>query len=313
MFEYHEINEILINFDYNSYNQKQIGSDKQVIMLIYKYLRLLNVSKETTNSLIKNIAYLKKENLNISLFLHLLSIALCYLNDFSITTLLGTILNIHNIYYKTTTYFTIKDCLHMSYNHRIKKLFLKDNKYILKDFNIMDSIRYINSLKLVGAINLNQKEYNEFFNYIDDYSKYQESYSPLIIFKTYLKIRSQLKKDTRLFWDILYGNEYIVALNKYNIEISSLYNKNIFTPKEIVQTNIQTQLDLFTCKKEKILISENVKCFQVCTLYNTNQLPDYKEEKDLLLYYNRLLGNKEIVILPKLKNDKNSSYVYDTN
>ena len=73
MMTYESINKFLSHFNTNSYNRSQIGNNKHLIITVYEYLIKLNVSKETAETLISNIAYLSKDHLNISLYLLKLS------------------------------------------------------------------------------------------------------------------------------------------------------------------------------------------------------------------------------------------------
>jgi hypothetical protein len=74
------------------------------------------------------------------------------------------------------------------------------------------------------------------------------------------------------------------------------------------------QLDLFSYQEEKEpVVKENVNYLQVCSIYNMNELPDFREEKDLLMYYRNLLDDKEVIILPKLKAGSRQTYVYELN
>ena len=59
----------------------------------------------------------------------------------------------------------------------------------MKNFESELALSYISDLKLASAIALEQKEYKEFIGYIDNFEIYQDSYSPLLVFKTYNKIR----------------------------------------------------------------------------------------------------------------------------
>lgn len=317
MMTYQEINEFLSHFNTNSYNRSQIGNDKHIIITIYEYLIKLNISKETAEILISNIAYLRKDNLNISLYLEILSKSLGYINEYDLKDIIKVTKDIHDIYYKNASKYDLDDYIHDTSDVRLTKLFLNRNsKYIEKVFENNDVADYLCSLKLIAAMELNKNDYKEFIGYLEDFKQYKDQYSPLLVIKTYEKLRESLKAINRLFWDIYFGNEYLVALNKNSIPVEDIYNKNIFKydSKNRRQLAIPVQLDLFSLEEEQEpKIEENVNCLQVCSIYNTSELPDYDEEKDLLMYYRNLLEDKETIILPKLKNDTRQTYIYELN
>ncbi len=319
MMTYKEINEFLASFKSDSYNRKQIGNNKQLIISVYEYLNKLGLSKETTEIIISNIAYLNKDSINISLYLELLSKTLGFLKTYELKDIINIVREIHDIYNKSSANIPLEEYLHDTQDTRIRKLFLnRNNKYILKNFNTSSSINYVCDLKLAAAISLSKKDYNEFITYIDEYEKFQDSYSPLINFKTYNKIREHLKDNTLLFWDTLFGNEYVVALTKNNIELKEIYKANIYSQYSCKEAEREQsiQLDLFSYQEteEKIdLISEDIKAFQLCTIYNSTNLPEFNEEKDLLFYYKGLLNKKDAITLPKLKTQKSNAFLYDMN
>ena len=189
----------------------------------------------------------------------------------------------------------------------------------MKNFESPEALKYISDLKLASAIALDSKEYKEFLSYIDEFEKFQDFYSPLLIFKTYNKVRKELKTEKRLLWDILFGNEYVVALTKHNMPTKDIFKKNIYSNYKSKKSTkkIAIQLDLFSYldedREEETHITEELSSFQLCTIYNSNDLPDYEEEKDLLMYYKNLTKGKETIILPKLKSDSLASYQYNLN
>ena len=317
MMTYKEINEFLSHFNTNSYNRSQIGNDKHIIITIYEYLIKLNVSKETAEILINNIAYLKKDKLNISLYLEILSKSLGYVNEYDLSDIIKVTKSIHDIYYKNASKCALDDYIHDTSDIRLTKLFLnRNNKYIEKVFEENDVLEYLSDLKLLSAIALDKNDYKEFIGYLDDFKQYKNQYSPLIVIKTYEKLRKSLSGLTRLFWDIYFGNEYLVALNKNSIPVEDIYNKNIFKYDNRNKKTLAmpVQLDLFSYQEPKEpVIKENVNYLQVCSIYNTNELPDFAEEKDLLMYYKNLLDDKEVIILPKLKDNSRQTYVYELN
>lgn len=323
MMTYKEINEFLTSFNTTSYNRSQIGNNKQIIISIYEFLKKLNVSKENIDIIISNIAYFNKDNINIALYLELLSKSIGFATQYDLREVIKVVKEIHDVYYNSSSNILLEEYLHDTSENKIKKLFLsRNNKYLSKSFASKVSLDYVSDLKLASAIALNQKEYKEFIGYIDSFESYQDSYSPLLVFKTYLKVRKSLKEEKRLFWDILFGNEYIVALNKHNMPINEIFKKNIYSTSkrktEDTSKQVSVQLDLFSyleeSEEEEILtINEDLNSFQLCTIFNSSDLPDYNEEKDLIMYYEKLLNNKNMIVLPKLKNQMVTAYEYELN
>ena len=317
MMTYQEINEFLSHFNTNSYNRSQIGNNKHLIITVYEYLIKLNVSKETAEILISNIAYLKKENLNISLYLEILSKSLGYLNEYDLKDIIKVTKNIHDIYYKNAPKYELDDYIHDTSDVRLTKLFLnRNNKYLEKVFEDHDVLEYLSNLKLIAAIALDKNDYKEFIGYLESFKIYKDQYSPLIVIKTYEKMRKSLRGINRLFWDIYFGNEYLVALNKNSIPVEDIYNKNIFKydNRNKKKLAMPVQLDLFSYQEDQEpVVNENINYLQVCSIYNMSELPEFEEEKDLLMYYKNLLEDKEIIILPKLKSSTKQTYIYELN
>ena len=320
MMAYQEINEFLTSFNINSYNRTQIGNSKQLIITIYEFLSKLNLNKSNIDTIIINIAYLNKDNTNIALYLELLSKSLGFAHSYDLKEVLKSVKEIHDIYYKSSSLIPLEEYIHDTTDDRIKKLFLNRNsKYLMKNFESPEALRAVGDLKFASAIALDSKEYKEFLSYIDEFEKFQDFYSPLLIFKTYNKVRKELKNDKRLFWDILFGNEYIVALTKHSMPTKDIFKKNLYSnyKKKNTSKQIAVQLDLFSYLEEDeedtTYITVDINTFQLCTIYNSNELPDFEEEKDLLLYYMNLIKGKETIVLPKLKSNRVSSYQYNLN
>lgn len=323
MLTYKEINEFLTSFNTNSYNRSQIGNSKQLIVSIYEYLYKLNLSKENIDILISNIAYLNKDDINIALYLELLNKSLGFAKTSDLREVINVVKEIHDVYFASSTKVPLEEYLHDTNEVRIKKLFLnRNNKYLVKSFESEQALGYVAELKLAAAITLEQKDYKEFINYIDNFEMFQDTYSPLLVFKTYNIVRSKLKEDKKLFWDILFGNEYIVALNKHNMPVNDIFKKNIYNSRKrktkTTTKQASVQLDLFSYLEEEeeepvITLTEDLNTFQICTIYNNSQLPDYEEEKDLLLYYEKLLSRKDSIELPKLKTKQVSAFLYELN
>jgi len=315
-----EINEFLTSFNISSYNRTQIGNSKQLIITIYEFLNKLNLNKDNINTIISSIAYLNKDITNIALYLELLSKSLGFAHSYDLKDVLNTVKSIHDIYYKSSALVPLEEYIHDTSDERIRKLFLNRNsKYLIKNFESPEALNAISDLKFASAIILDQKEYKEFLSYIDEFEKFQDYYSPLLIFKTYNKVRNKLKSEKRLFWDILFGNEYIVALTKHNMPTKEIFKRNLYNNyrNKKVSKQISIQLDLFSYLEEPeedaYYITEDINTFQICTIYNSNELPDYNEEKDLLLYYMRLIKGKDTIVLPKLRNRSITNYQYNLN
>lgn len=315
---YQESNEFLESFESDSYNKNQIGSNKQTISSIYEFLNKLGISTDNIEQLIKNIAYLNHNNINIPLYLELLSKSLGFITDYDLKDIITVTKEIHDIYYRHSPKISLEEYLHDLSDVRLKKIFLSRNKkYINKNFNTPEMIDYVSDLKLAAAIALDSKNYKYFINYIDNFEDYKASYSPILMFKQYFKVRKHLKNKTLIFWDILFGNEYMVALNKNNIDIKDIYQKNVFNKtiksKEKASQEL-VQLDLFTYQDEIIeesTIPDEIKAIQICTIYNDTYLPNFKKEQDFLGYYKNILNDKDMIVLPKLKKDSNAQYIYE--
>ena len=303
----------LEHFNHDSYNKGQIGSDKKIITVVYDYLKKINISNEDIQEIISDLAYQTKGTINIPLYLELISKSFGFINEYELETVLTVVKEIHDVYNDNCIGIPLEEFIHDTEETQLKKLFLgKNNKYILKSFKKDVAIKYIADLKFAAAIVLEQKEYQEFLAYIDDYDNYQETYSPLILFKTYMKVRKSLKDTSKLFWDVLFGNEYIVSLNKNNITIKQIFKENIYNENEEKLFNTQ-QLNLFTLEEEPIVKKEHskeVKSFQLSTIYNSKDLPIFDHEKEIIMYFRTLGDNKDMIVLPKLRNNK-ISYSYN--
>lgn len=312
---YNGINTFLSQFNSNSYNRKQIGYDKKLIISIYEYLKSLDLSEETITILINNIAYLNENNIKVPLFLDILSRTLGFISSYELTEIIETVKQIHNMYFDESRDLSLETYLHETEDSRLRKLFLdRNNKYLEKDYNNLE--QYINELKFAAAVELDTKEYKDFVSYINNYELYKDSYSPLIVFKSYIKIREHLNGTTKLFWDTLYGNEYIVAFNKHDLKITDIYKSNIKSVSTSKSTEEPIQLDIFTYEdyvQPKIIVPENIKIFQISSIYNEVNLPELDSEKDLLAYYKNILNNREVFILPKLKSKENRGLIVEVN
>ena len=82
------------------------------------------------------------------------------------------------------------------------------------------------------------------------------------------KIRETKRRGiNRLFWDIYFGNEYLVALNKNSIPVEDIYNKNIFKydNRNKKKLAMPVQLDLFSYQEDQEpVVNESINYLQVC-------------------------------------------------
>ena len=300
---YQEIGDFLSHFNSTSYNRSQIGNDKTTIAKIYDFLKRLNLTKSDIEQLINNISYLRKEELNLPLFLELLSRTIGYIEEYKLSTIIKITKQIHDIYCYEVPNISIDEYIHLIETDRIKKLFL--TKIIKeKQFNI----DYISDIKFASAVVLDQKEYQEFISFLED--PFNTILSP---FTLYIKLRKKLDKEAKLYWDIYFGNEYLILLNKANIPYEDIFQKNLNIRKR-KQRIEPIQLDLFTYEetsKEELEL-DNYTIFQFSSMYESKDIPDLESEKDLLEYYNNLIEGKKYVVLPKYKGSSNNKYIFNT-
>lgn len=310
-----EISAFLSSFNTNLYHKNQIGSHKPYIIAIYNYLKKQELSEERIDELIKYIAYFDKKDINLPLYLEILIKSLGYETDYSLEEILEIVKEIHDVYNQNMNLKDIVEYIHATEDEKLRNIFLSNNKYLDRHFTSLKSLTYLDDLRLIAAIYLDDNAYKDFMKYLDNFAENKDCYAPLILFKTYTKLRTHLHDMPKLFWDIYFGNEYLISLYKYNINRHELFKKNIYSQKEKTKNTQPVQLDLFTYQDfaEPTDKQLNLKPFQYCTIYNSISLPDFNEEKDLLLYYKNLLDNKQIIVLPKLKNKKQASYMYETN
>ena len=300
---YQEIGEFLSHFNSTSYNRSQIGNDKTTIAKIYDFLKRLNLSKTDIEPLINNISYLRKEDINLPLFLEILSRTLGYIEEYQLSTIIQITKQIHDIYSEEVPSISLDEYIHLIEVDRIKKLFLSKN-IKEKEFNL----NYIADIKFASAIVLSQKEYQEFMSYIDNPNS-----TILQAFTVYIKLRRKLPKEAKLYWDLYFGTEYLVLLNKASIPYEDIFAKTM-NKKKRRQRIDPIQLDLFTYEdttKEELEL-DNYTIFQFNSMYESNDIPDLESEKDLLEYYNNLIEGKKYVVLPKYKGYSNNKYIFNT-
>ncbi len=300
---YQEIGEFLSHFNSTSYNRSQIGNDKTTIAKIYDFLKRLNLSKSDIEQLINNISYLRKEDINLPLFLEILSRTLGYIEDYKLSTIIKITKQTHDIYYRDVPDITIDDYIHLIEIDRIKKLFLSKNMKH-KTFNL----NYIADIKFASAIALETKDYQEFMSYLEN-----PNTSILQSFTMYIKLRTKLPEEAKLYWDLYFGEEYLVLLNKASIPFEDIFQKNTYRRKKKVEIE-PIQLDLFTYEdtsKEELEL-DNYTIFQFSSMYESKDIPDLESEKELLSYYNNLIEGKKYVVLPKYKGYSNNKYIFNT-
>ena len=204
------------------------------------------------------------------------------------------------------------DYIKESKDNKLRKLYLNaNNKYVLKSFKDNTRLNYLSELKFASAMCLKKKDYQEFNMSVEKYDTLQETYSTLLIISTYVKVRKFLSGETKLFWDILFGNEYIVSLSKNNIAVNYLYQRNVYKKGEVLNHNHNEQLDLFNYQSVK-QESHNldITCFQICTIYNSNKIPDFEQEKELIMYYKNLADTEGMLEMAKLK-EGYKKYIYN--
>lgn len=289
----------LSSFKYNSYNRSQIGNNKTIITQIYKYLSKINFHKEDIEESINSIAYLNKKDINLPLYLELLSKSIGFITNYNIEEILKVIKEVHDVYFKRIKYLSLEEYIFDTEKNRTKQVFQNYNKYIGKNFNSNEAQYYLNNLKFACAVYLSDTEYKELINFIEDDNS---THSPLIIITNYNKIRNNLENLSKLFWDLIFACEYVNSLYKHNISLKDVFKNNLFSKEKRKEEQVSIQLDLFSYqdfKEEKDY--QDIKVFQYCTLYNLDSLPSYRNEKTILLFYNSLITGKDMIILPKLK------------
>ncbi len=306
-----EINMFLSSFNTQSYNKEQIGNDKALIINIYEFLKRLNLTEDKITELILHIAYYNKREVKLPVFLEILSKSLSYDTVYDLKDILDISYRVHNLYEDNLVDLT--DYVHETNDYRLRDLFLYHNKYVIKRFYEEETLRYIDELKLAAAIELDKNEYKDFTDVVNNIEK--KTYSPITNLNTYLRIRSNITGLAKLFWDIFFGNEYLVALVKNNLNVAEIYEKNFTTtvekPKKVQEP---VQLNIFTYEDvEEKQTFENVNAYQISYIFESDKLPQLELEKDIIDYYKSLLENKQSIVLPKLNDKKYTSYVYETN
>ena len=120
--------------------------------------------------------------------------------------------------FATTLYneqITLDEYIHLTEEEKTRKLFLTlNNKYLNRHFITEDILPYVGDLKFALAIELSNKEYQDFINYIDNFELFQNTYSPLIMYKTYdTNEYSAIGYDDKWGYYYAYSNQRIYLLN----------------------------------------------------------------------------------------------------
>lgn len=312
MMAFKKVNEFLNQFDTNMYKETEIGNNKNIIIRIFEFLNGLNITKKNLITIMNQIAYFDVSEINIPLYLELLSRSLGFITEYSIEDILKSTKLVHDAYRKNSEPIELEEYIHAIKEDRIKKLFLdRNNKYLIKDYSNNEEAKV--DLRLASAISLEKNEYKEFMSFIDDLENNLNRYEPMILFRTYKIVRENIQGEKRLYWDILFANEYLVSLIKHNIPIKTMFDKNIYKKsKNKKESEKNIQLDLFSYQEYDKEENPAIQTFQLCTILNSD-IKSFREEKELLNYFNKLLNSKELIVLPKLKKEFASSYEYEYN
>ena len=163
MSTYEEINKFLSQFKTDSYNREQIGNNKQLIIKTYEYVTKFKVYKRQAETIINNIAYLKKDSVNIPIYLELLSKSIGYLDTYKLKDVIAVVKQIHDIYNVNANRIELDEYIHATDDEKTRKLFLTlNNKYLNRSFTTEDVLPYVNNLKFALAVELSNKENQHF-------------------------------------------------------------------------------------------------------------------------------------------------------
>lgn len=291
------VGEFLSHFNCNSYNRTQIGNDKQLVIRIYEYLDKIKLSDEDKELVISNISYLKND-IDIPLFLEILSKSLGYTEEYSLSKVIKVCKEVHNTYIDCINEISMEDYIHLTNDSRLKKIFIPNRNKLYNE-------QYLNDLRFASAIKLNNKEYTEFLSLLESNSK------TLLVFNKYLILRNTLNEEVRLYWDIIFGLEYILVLNKINIPYEDIFKKSnkvtISKPKELENP---IQLDIFNYEEPTSIALANISIFQIDIIYKTDNIPDIDKETELLDYYNNIVKRNKYITLPKLRGKQSNKYIF---
>ena len=115
----------LIKFNISSYNRTQIGNDKSIIIKIYEFFKGLKISQNDTEEIIEHLAYLPKEEINIPLFLDLISKSLGFQEEYELAQIILTVKEIHDIYNENSNKVPLETYLKEDSEGRVKKNIFK--------------------------------------------------------------------------------------------------------------------------------------------------------------------------------------------
>lgn len=266
-------------YNHETYNHQQIGNNEKTIRKVYDYLKSLNLLEDDIDTILYDLSYTLSSSINLPLFLNLMTKSIDYKQEYTIDNILIIVRQIHDIYNGYQISINLEEYLNSNEDTNNKNMYLSsDNKYILRNFKNNFPVNYIVELKYAAAMKLSDKDYLDYVSYLDDYQTLQETYSPLLLFKSYTTIREDLQGNAKLFWDLLLGNEYIISLYRNNILINQMFKEN-------------------TLSKER-----EIKTFQISSIYANKNLPIFNSDQEFLMYYRHYANTSENeIILPKLK------------
>ena len=117
-------------------------------------------------------------------------------------------------------------------------------------------------------------------------------------------------KNTKVFWVNVTNDKDVHVNDKLN-KLKEKYN-NLYI---IDWNNISKEHPEYFIS-DKIHLTQLGRKVFVDEIYNAIfevYLGEFNKEKDLILYYEKLLSSKDMIVLPKLKNQKVASYQYELN
>ena len=123
MSTYEEINRFLSQFKTDSYNREQIGNNKQLIIKVFEYITKFKVYKKQAETIINNIAYLKKDSVNIPIYLELLSKSIGYLDTYKLKDVIMVVKQLHDIYRESANKIELDEYIHATDDEKTRKLF----------------------------------------------------------------------------------------------------------------------------------------------------------------------------------------------
>lgn len=295
----------ILNFK-NKYRDKVNEDDENTLFDISQFLKSLNISKKSQKQIKNFILYHLNDDIDIAIFFNIFSRTINLLKHLSLLELLNIIKDVQAIYIKKEK-ISLSQLTSLNENKITNLLYYDKGLEIKKSLNMLNNNKYLSELRFAAALVLNQKEYTSFINplkmpVIKDFNAYN-------LFNTYSKLRYNLSKESLVFWDIFFANEYLIELNKLNINI-----KNI-------KTNINDQNYSYICNyKNKyveqfglITKEENITKYTNNYIYNpeetkysTLQLTELYDIYIPLEYFNQQIVKSSIkshIEFPKLKSN----------